>query len=56
MYLAAENNHLIAGRNFKKISAHGIVTITVNTPTRKLKLKLSYIALTPTFFINIIAL
>jgi len=28
----------------------------VNTPTRKLKIKLSYIALVPTIFINIIAL
>ena len=28
----------------------------VDTPTRKLKIKLSYIALVPTIFINIIAL
>jgi len=28
----------------------------VDTPTRKLKMKLSYIALVPTIFINIIAL
>ena len=28
----------------------------VNTPTRKLKMKLSYIALVPTIFINIVAL
>jgi len=33
-----------------------MVTITVNIPTKKLKIKLSYIALAPTFFINIIAL
>jgi len=29
----------------KKIQAYGIVAITINTPTRKLKIKLSYIAL-----------
>ena len=28
----------------------------VNTPTRKLKMKLSYIALVPTIFTNIVAL
>ena len=28
----------------------------VNIPTRKLKIKLSYIALVPTIFINIVAL
>jgi hypothetical protein len=28
----------------------------VNTPTRKLKIKLSYIALVPTIFINIVVL
>ena len=39
-----------------KIQAYGIVTITINTPTRKSKIKLSYIALAPTFFTNIIAL
>jgi len=39
-----------------KIQAYGIVTITVNTPTGKLKMKLSYVALAPTFFINIVAL
>ena len=39
-----------------KIQAYGIVTITVDTPTGKLKMRLSYIALAPTFFINIIAL
>ena len=33
-----------------------MVTITVNIPTKKLKIKLSYIALAPTFFINITAL
>jgi len=30
--------------------------ITINTPTRKLKMRLSYIALVPTMFINIVAL
>jgi len=39
-----------------KIQAYGIVTITINTPTGKSKMKLSYIALAPTFFINIVAL
>jgi len=39
-----------------KIQAYGTVTITINTPTGKLKMKLSYIALAPTFFINIVAL
>ena len=53
---AVEDDYLIAGGNFKKIQAYGIVTITVNTPTRKLKIKLSYVALVPTIFINIIAL
>jgi len=33
-----------------------MVTITINTPTRQLKIKLSYIALVPTMFTNIIAL
>jgi hypothetical protein len=33
-----------------------MVTITINTPPRKSKIKLSYIALTLPFFINIIAL
>ena len=56
MYLAAEDDYLIAGGNFKKIQAYGIVTITVNTPTGKSKMKLSHIALAPTFFINIVAL
>jgi hypothetical protein len=40
----------------KKIQAYKTVTITVDTPTRKSKMKLSYIVLAPTFFINIIAL
>jgi len=39
-----------------KIQAYGIVTITINTPTGKSKMKLSYIALAPTFFTNIVAL
>jgi len=39
-----------------KIQAYGIVTITINTPTGKLKMKLFYIALAPTFFTNIVAL
>ena len=56
MYLAAEDNYLIAGGNFKKIQAYKTVTITVNIPTRKLKIKLSHIALVPTIFTNIIAL
>jgi len=56
LYPAAEDNYLIAGGNFEKIQAYGIVTITVNTPTGKLKMKLSYIALVPTMFINIVAL
>ena len=30
--------------------------ITINTPNRKLKMKLFYIVLVPTIFINIIAL
>jgi hypothetical protein len=55
-YLATEDDYLIAGGNFKKIQAYGIVTITVDTPNRKLKMKLSHIALVPTIFINIIAL
>ena len=56
MYLAVEDNYLIAGGNFKKIQAYGIVTITINIPTGKLKMKLSHIALVPTIFINIVAL
>jgi hypothetical protein len=55
-YPAAEDDYLIAGENFVKIQAYGTVTITVDTPTRKSKMKLSYIALAPTFFINIVAL
>ena len=55
-YLVAEDDYLITGGNFKKIQAYGIVAITINTPTRKLKMKLSYIALVPTIFINIVAL
>jgi len=55
-YLAVEDNYLIAGGNFKKIQAYGIVTITVDIPTGKLKLKLSHVALAPTFFTNIVAL
>jgi len=39
-----------------KIQAYGIVTITVDTPTGKSKMKLSHIALAPTFFTNIVAL
>jgi len=39
-----------------KIQAYGIVTITVNTPTGKSKMKLFYVALAPTFFTNIVAL
>jgi len=39
-----------------KIQAYRIVTITINIPTGKSKIKLSYIALTPTFFTNIVAL
>jgi len=39
-----------------KIQAYGTVTITINTPTGKSKMKLSHIALAPTFFINIVAL
>jgi len=39
-----------------KIEAYGTVTITINTPTGKSKMKLSYIALAPTFFTNIVAL
>ena len=39
-----------------KIQAYGTVTITINTPTGKSKMKLSHIALAPTFFTNIVAL
>jgi hypothetical protein len=55
-YLVVEDNYLIAGGNFKKIQAYRTVTITVNTPTGKSKIKLSYVVLAPTFFINIVAL
>jgi len=55
-YPAAKDDYLIAGGNFEKIQAYGTVTITVNTPTRKSKLKLSHVALAPTFFTNIVAL
>jgi len=55
-YLVAEDDYLIASGNFMKIQAYGIVTITINTPTGKLKMKLFYVALAPTFFTNIIAL
>jgi hypothetical protein len=54
--LAVEDDYLIASRNFEKIQAYRTVTITVNTPTKKLKMKLSYIALVPTIFINIVVL
>ena len=56
MYLAIEDDYLIASGNFKKIQAYGIVTITINTPNGKLKMKLSHVALAPTFFKNIVAL
>jgi len=56
LYLVAEDDYLIAGGNFIKIQAYGTVTITINTPTGKSKMKLSYIALAPTFFTNIVAL
>jgi hypothetical protein len=56
LYLVVEDDYLITSGNLKKIQAYGIVTITINTPTRKLKMKLSYIALVPTIFINIVAL
>jgi len=45
LYLVAEDDYLITSGNFVKIQAYGIVTITVNTPSEKLKMKLSYIAL-----------
>ena len=41
---------------FKKIQAYGTVTITIDTPIRKLKMKLFYIALVPIIFINIVVL
>ena len=55
-YLAVEDDYLIANRNFKKIQAYKIVTITINIPIRKLKIKLSHIVLAFTFFINIAVL
>jgi hypothetical protein len=55
-YLVVEDDYLITNGNFEKIQAYKTVTITVNIPTRKSKMKLSYIALAPTFFINIIVL
>jgi hypothetical protein len=51
-----EDNYLIVSRNFEKIQAYRTVTITVDTPTGKSKMKLSYIVLVPTFFINIVVL
>jgi hypothetical protein len=51
-----EDDYLIANGNFKKIQAYKTVTITVNTPTGKLKMKLFYIVLALTFFINIVVL
>ena len=56
LYPVAEDNYLITSGNFEKIQAYKIVIITVNTPTGKTKMKLSYIVLAPTFFINIIVL
>jgi hypothetical protein len=38
------------------MQAYGIVTITIDIPTRSLKIKLSYVASVPTMFINIVAL
>jgi hypothetical protein len=55
-YPAAEDDYLIAGGNFEKIQAYGTVTITVDTPNGKAKMKLSHVALAPTFFTNIMAL
>jgi hypothetical protein len=54
--LIIEDDYLITSKSFKKIQAFGILTITIDIPTRKLKIKLFYIVLVPTFFINIIAL
>ena len=51
-----EDNYLIISGNFNKIQAYGTVIITINTPTRKLKMKLFYVVLVPTIFINIVAL
>ena len=55
-HLAAENDYLITGGNFKRIQAYGTVTITVDILIRKSKIKLSHVAFIPTFFINIVAL
>jgi hypothetical protein len=55
-YPAVEDDYLIASGNFEKIQAYRTVTITVDTPTRKSKMKLSHVALAPTFFINIVVL
>ena len=56
LYPAAEDDYLIAGGNFEKIQAYRTVTITVDTPTGKSKMKLSHVALVPTMFTNIVAL
>ena len=56
MYLVVEDDYLITSGNFEKIQAYGIATITINTPTRKSKMKLSHVALVPTIFTNIVAL
>jgi hypothetical protein len=56
LYLAVEDNYLITSGNLKKIQAYKTVTITVNIPIRKSKMKLFYIVLAPTFFINIVVL
>jgi hypothetical protein len=55
-YPAVEDDYLIASRNFEKIQAYRTVIITVDTLTGKSKMKLFYIVLAPTFFINIVAL
>ena len=47
---------MIAGGNFKKIQAYGIVIITIDIPNGKSKMKLSDVVLVPTMFINIVAL
>jgi len=56
LYPAVEDDYLITSRNFEKIQAYGTVTITVNTPTGKSKIKLSHVALVPAMFTNIVAL
>ena len=50
LYLVVEDDYLIASGNFKKIQAYKIVTITIDIPTGKSKMKLSYVVLIPTFF------